>query len=442
MQIGQPQTAVDERLSNFLDESIAYTESIVEAQSTLEIDPPLGPGTLHNVALTQTTTSSSDTKSILSNHFSSTRSSNVAPSIYSTSTSLSEFWEPLVSVTTTHPKAIPLDRHGIEASHRTRKRFPKWKKEELDQLLADAIAYQGSDRQCSEQVNRCKSLLNLGAKIQHSIDYLEQMSAYGTLAPVLYFGGRPDLISFLLSRGARINAPDHFVRNACLSQHLTANIELLHNQGCDINALIRGTVTALNLPGRQLLVSKGSASSVPIALKDCLLKGWISGMEYLARVSTKVTSRPQALHGTATKTILFMYDSAEFNYTPELSIAFVARYEEIKSSDPTLECEIQLRQNYLDEVRRQFADLAPPPGYVQGQEKTPNRTSSPPQQQQQTTNAMMLFGRDDKERKEKKNLKKKREKEAKTLTGELHLHRMLVAAWDARNNRPGRYSDE
>lgn len=163
MQLGQLQTLEQNPLERFLDESAAYTESIIEERSIVR--PEAAPSTLGHIALTEPTAASSDTTSTVNNPFSDTQSKHYTPSIFSTSTTLSEDWEPLMTPTATKPLAIKPDHHAIEAAHRSRKRFPKWKKEELDHLLQEAITYTGEDRDSPQQIARTTSLLSLGEKI-------------------------------------------------------------------------------------------------------------------------------------------------------------------------------------------------------------------------------------------------------------------------------------
>lgn len=365
MQIGQPQTETDERLNTFLDESIAYTESIVDARSALDVAPPSGPLSLDNVALTQTTTSSSDTTSIFSNPLSQSRSSISTPSIYSASTSLFEYWEPLTSITASHPNAIPLDRHAIEASHRTRKRFPKWKKDELDQILAEAVGYTGADRHSREQISKCASLLNLGAKIQHSVGQTDNVSSYGTLAREFHFSARYDLVALLLGRGARVTHTHSLGRSACLGPDPPIIIQLLLNQGSDRDAFISASVEVLSLSSLKFLISTTtgwSSSVIQMAITNCLKTGWISGIDYLLRMLKEGLRRGELPDSrrvgvAAARTVRDLIPATHFStYGPDVAADFVRRYDEVMRTNPTVETERQLKENYLEEVGRWFPE--------------------------------------------------------------------------------------
>ena len=354
MQLGQPQSTNDSPIERFLDESIAYAESVIEVRSTAGSEPYPDPSqSFGHVALTQSNPSS-DTASIISDPSASTMSGRSAPSIFSNATSLSEYWEPLMDVTSRHPNAIKLDRHAVEGAYRTRKRFPKWKKDELDQLLSEAITYQGPDRYSSEQTLKVKSLLDLGAKLKHDVPYSDALSSYGHLAQEVHFGGRPEVMMYLFSRGARVNTPDHLVESSVLLQeHPREILELLINQGVTPSAFLADTLMSLNIEALRVLLSRGVnlRSALSLAYQD----GWISGIQLVAEFSQSSFKR---LRMSGTQGLPYAVDGVSYRALPiEMSQKFVSRYNKLISSKPETAKEACIVERYKEEVRMQFPEL-------------------------------------------------------------------------------------
>ena len=361
MQLGQPQNTNDNSIERFLDESIAYAESVVEIRSTMKSELLQDPSeSFNHVALTQSDPSS-DTASLVSDPFASTMSGRSAPSIFSTATSLSEYWEPLMDVTTQHPNAIKLNRHAVEAAHRTRKRFPKWKKDELDQLLSEAITYQGSDRYSTEQVLKVKSLLDLGAKVKHDVPYSDALSSYGHLAQEVHFGARPEIMVYLFSRGARVNTPDHIVQSSVLLQEYPSEIlELLINQGIGPNAFLADTLMSLNMKALRVLLSRNV--DVTSALSSAYADGWLGGIQLIAELSQSDFQRLR-MSGTSGLPHIVPHIVSGLRYRAlpiEMSQKFVSRYNKLTSSKPETAKEACIIDRYKEEVRTQFPELFEP----------------------------------------------------------------------------------
>ena len=363
MQLGQPQTHEGNPLERFLDESVTYAESIVEERSILQ--PDQAPSTLGHVALTEPTATSSDTTSILSNPFSDSSSRRYTPSIYSGSTSLSEYWEPLLPPTTSNPLAIKSDHHAIEAAHRTRKRFPKWKKDELDHLLHNAVCYDGPDRLSSEQIARTTSLLNLGAKITSSNTFSSDLSSYGTLALEIFHTARPEIVILLISRGARLSVQEHFLRNAMLqpNPNKAVIVELLLNQGfVTLQTCLTSAIKTFNLPVLELCLPLSCYRASYETLVLCVLEGWISGVEAISDRTRSEESNADTGPGT------FIFNAHRVLpniYKNTQSTMFVENCEKLLRltetditaatlSSPLLEEEC--RQHVIDEIKRQFPE--------------------------------------------------------------------------------------
>ena len=347
MQLGQPQNTNDGPIERFLDESIAYAESVVEVRSTAKSELLPDPSqSFNHIALTQSD-ASSVTTSLMSDPFASSVSGRSAPSIFSTTTSLSEYWEPLMDVTIKHPNAVRLDRHAVEAAHRTRKRFPKWKKDELDQLLSESIAYTGPDRYSTEQVVKVKSLLDLGAKVKHDVPYSDAFAAWGHLAQEIHFGGRPDVIQYLFSRGARVNTPAHLVESYMpLQEYSTEILELLIDQGVNPTAFLASAITTLHTKALRVLLSKGV--NFTSALSLAYQNGWISGIQVVAERSPVDFKR---LRMSGADGLTYTVDSIPYRALPiEMSQKFVARYNKAIASEPVTAEEILLAKRYKEEV--------------------------------------------------------------------------------------------
>ena len=194
-----------------------------------------------------------------------------------------------------------------------------------------------------------------------------------------------------------MNIPDHLVSNACLATHPTAIVELLINQGCNVDSLVRASVNALNLPALELLMTKGA--NTPLAINISMKKGWISGVDHLVRL--KVTGHPGTGQGT------FSHNNVLYSYLPVYSEGFVKQYDEVTSSGPTIETEIQLKQNYIDEVQARFPEC-----FARSQPKASKPGS-------------MFWDRDQKEQKGKPERRVK-------LSAALHLNKMNQIIWGAK----------
>ena len=119
MQLAQPETQEQNPLERFLDESIAYTESIIEERSILQQEA--APSTLGHIALSEPTAASSDTTSIVSNPFSDAQSKHYAPSMFSTTTSLQR----ILGATTDSCDDQPSRHQARSPCHRSRSSYPQ-----------------------------------------------------------------------------------------------------------------------------------------------------------------------------------------------------------------------------------------------------------------------------------------------------------------------------